>query len=1051
MSRLLINQYYTALERIIQFGGSRNETSIRSAFVNLVNEYAQKRNLHLITELAVKGTLGKAVYPDGILKTPLRLDIGYWESKDESDDIDEEISKKTKKGYPLSNTLFEDSQTAVLYQNGEEALRVSMKDADQLDRILSAFTGFVHPEVTRFEQAIEKFKADIPTILKTLRQKVEEAGTTNAEFIRKRDAFLDMCRAEINPDISADDVREMINQHILTADIFNVIFDDPHFHHENNIGRELEALISTFFTGAARKNVLSSINHYYQTLNAAAANIADHHEKQKFLKVIYENFYKVYNPHAADRLGVVYTPGEIVHFMIESTDWLLHKHFNRTLADADVDILDPATGTGTFICDLIEYLPNEALKRKYKQEIHANEVAILPYYIANLNIEYTYKQKTGEYGEFRNICFVDTLDNTAGLTYAGKQGALFGFSNENAERIQRQNERKISVIIGNPPYNAKQDNYNSQNANRAYKYIDKRIKDTYIKYGTAQNQIVVYDMYTRFYRWAMDRLNANGVIAFITNRSFIDGRAFDGFRQCIEDDFSHCYIVDTHSDVRANSKIAGSSHNVFGIQAGVAVMFLVRKEKQSGKCQIFYTELDDYMRKEEKWDWFRENKIGSIDFKHILPDGKHNWINQSDNDFDSLLPLIDKEAKAGKTEEAIFKLFSSGVKTQRDEWVYDFSKEDLIKRMQYFVDVYQKTVENAEFEDKMRIKWDRELESYLTRKIKKEFSIQQIVTSLYRPYCKQYYYLDRQFTGMFYQWGEIYNPRSENKFIAYSALGNTKPFHCLASSNVIDLHATGDSQCLPLYRYDATGTRHENITDWGLAQFRSHYADKAEVASLVCYADSPELQAEYKSRQIEKEDIFHYTYAVLHDPAYRSKYELNLKREFPRLPFYADFWQWAAWGKQLMDLHIGYEGVEPYPLERKDVPLAAGRAAKEAKQASGSLFGEAPTKSERLVQPKCKLKANKELGTIEVDEETTLSGIPPEAWDYKLGNRSALEWVLDQYKEKKPSDPTILEKFNTYRFADYNEEVIALLGRVCRVSLETVGVVRRMNLNTHKI
>ncbi|MBI5914208.1 MAG: N-6 DNA methylase, partial [Bacteroidetes bacterium] len=551
------------------------ETSIRTAFVHLINEYAQKRNLYLITELAVKGTLGKAVYPDGILKNALRLDFGYWESKDESDDINEEISKKTKKGYPLTNILFEDSQTAVLYQNGQETMRVNMKNADALDRILNAFTGFVHPEILRFEEAVEKFKADIPDILRTLREKVDEASRINPAFVAARDTFLELCRAEINPDITPEDVREMMNQHILTADIFNVIFDDPHFHHENNIGRELERLIGTFFTGSERRNILAGISHYYKTLNAAAANIADHHEKQKFLKAIYENFYKVYNPKAADRLGVVYTPGEIVHFMIQSTDYLLHKHFNRTLADANVDILDPATGTGTFICDLIEYLPKAALPQKYKTEIHANEIAILPYYIANLNIEYTYKQKMNEYVEFKNICFVDTLDNTAGLVYAGKQGALFGFSSENSERIQRQNERKISVIIGNPPYNANQQNENENNKNREYAYIDKRIKDTFIKYSTAQ-KTKVYDMYARFYRWAMDRLDNNGIIAFITNRSFIDSRTFDGFRKCVEEEFDYVYIVDTHSDVRANPKIAGTSHNVFGIQTGVAVMFLVK-------------------------------------------------------------------------------------------------------------------------------------------------------------------------------------------------------------------------------------------------------------------------------------------------------------------------------------------------------------------------------------------------------------------------------------------------------------------------------------------
>ena len=575
MSKLLINQYYHRLEQIIQYGGSRNETAIRTAFIQLLNEYAQKHNLLLVPELAVKGTLGKAVYPDGILKNALRLDFGYWESKDESDDINEEISKKTKKGYPLTNILFEDSQTAVLYQNGQETMRVNMKNADELERILNAFTGFVHPEIERFEHAIEIFKADVPTLVATLKDRIEQAGKDNEAFIRARDIFLDLCRAEINPGLAADDVREMIIQHILTADIFNVIFDDPHFHHENNIGRELENLINTFFTGSARRNALESISHYYKAINAAAANIAGHHEKQKFLKVIYENFYKVYYPKAADRLGVVYTPGEIVHFMIESTDYLLHKHFNRTLADAGVDILDPATGTGTFICDLIEYLPNQALPHKYKNEIHANEIAILPYYIANLNIEYTYKQKLGEYAEFKNICLVDTLDNTPGLAHAGKQVEMFGFSSENAVRIQRQNERKISVIIGNPPYNANQQNENENNKNREYPYIDKRIKDTYIKYSTAQ-KTKVYDMYARFYRWAMDRLAPNGIIAFITNRSFIDSRTFDGFRKCMEEDFDYVYIVDTHSDVRANPKIAGTTHNVFGIQTGVAVMFLVK-------------------------------------------------------------------------------------------------------------------------------------------------------------------------------------------------------------------------------------------------------------------------------------------------------------------------------------------------------------------------------------------------------------------------------------------------------------------------------------------
>ena len=284
-----------------------------------------------------------------------------------------------------------------------------------------------------------------------------------------------------------------------------------------------------------------------------------------------------YNPKAADRLGIVYTPNEIVRFMIESADYLVHKHFGKLLADPGVEILDPATGTGTFITELIEYLPKHKLEYKYKNEIHCNEVAILPYYVANLNIELTYKQKMGKYEEFQNICFVDTLDHTS---FEKKQMDLFAVSTENTARIKRQNDKTISVILGNPPYNAHQENFNHRNANRPYKGIDTAIKNSYIKEGTAQNQIVVYDMYTRFFRWASDRLGQNGIIAFITNRSFIASKAFDGFRKCVDKEFNYVYIVDTQSDVRNNPKISGTKNNVFGIQTGIAVMFLVRVKKE---------------------------------------------------------------------------------------------------------------------------------------------------------------------------------------------------------------------------------------------------------------------------------------------------------------------------------------------------------------------------------------------------------------------------------------------------------------------------------------
>ncbi|MBC5796517.1 N-6 DNA methylase [Sphaerospermopsis sp. LEGE 00249] len=1021
MSRLLVTQYQTEVQKIIQFGGSRKETSIRFAFQNLLNEYCKPRDFLLIPELDFKLPNGKVVYPDGTVKDALRLDWGYWEAKDEYDNLDQEIEKKLNKGYPDSNILFEDSQTAVLIQSGTETMRVSMQDADALDGIINNFINFVRPEVRDFRSAIEIFKQDIPIILDSLRKLIDCQEGNNQSFETARNKFWQLCKKSINPEITLLDIREMMIQHILTEDIFINIFSESQFHQENNVARELQGVISTFFTGSLKRNTLGSIERYYAVIKRTAANIVNHQEKQKFLKALYENFYKAYNPKAADRLGIVYTPNEIVRFMIESVDFLVHKHFGKLLADKDVEILDPATGTGTFITELIDYLPPHSLQHKYQHEIHCNEVAILPYYIANLNIEYTYKQKMGVYEEFENICFVDTLDNTL---FAGKQMDLFAMTLENTERIKRQNDRTISVIIGNPPYNAKQENFNDNNANRSYQNIDKLIKESYVKYSKAQNNIVLYDMYTRFIRWASDRLGKNGIIAFITNSSFIDGRTFDGFRKAISDDFNYIYVVDLHGDVRKNPKLSGTTHNVFGIQTGVSIMFFVKKQNSDfNKCQIFYIRRPEFDTASEKLKFLSQTKFNQIPFQHITPDKNFNWINQADNDFDDLLPLVDKDVKAGKAEEAVFKLFSRGVATQRDEWVYDLSEEYLADKMRFFVEVYQNQFNKKENEAlSQQIKWDDDLKSYFKRGIKKQFDKSSIKSSCYRPFYTEKLYLDKHFNGRTYQWFDILNETdTENKYIAFSALGNTKPFHCLGTNLIVDLHLTGDSQCLPLYRYDKEGNRIDNITDWGLKQIQTHYQDET----------------------ITKIDIFHYTYAVLHNPEYRKKYELNLKREFPRLPYYENFQKWVNWGKQLMEIHINYETVTPYKLSRVDIPLKDTPSTTSTSLSTSSLT---PSTSLRDRQKtiKVKLKADKNKSVIILDDITTLTGVPEIAWEYMLGNRTALEWILDQYKEKKPKDPTIAEKFNTYRFADYKEQVIELLMRVCTVSVETMKIIKEM-------
>ena len=427
------------------------------------------------------------------------------------------------------------------------------------------------------------------------------------------------------------------------------------------------------------------------------------------------------------------------------------------------------------------------------------------------------------------------------------------------------------------------------------------------------------------------------------------------------------------------------------------------------KAKIFYFSLTDEQTKDEKLAWFGNTKLKNIDFERIEPDKTSNWVDQADNDFEDFLPCADKNTKLTKNqqeEQAIFKLFSLGVVTNRDEWVYDVSVQNLSEKMQYFFDIYEqqrmqfKQIDMLENEPSEHIKWTRELKRQLNKNKKLEFSDCCIINSLYRPYINKYIYYQKAVNEMQYQLPSIVPIRDDytnnNCVIILSGTSSSKDFSVLSTNQIFSLDTIEKTQCLPLYRYDQQENRLENITDWGLSQFQTHY----------------------KNQNITKENIFHYVYAVLHNPAYRQKYEQNLKREFPRIPFYENFFQWTEWGQKLMELHINYETIERHHLKRLDIPTDK--------------------------TPKPKLKADKIANKIILDDITTLENIPKIAWDYKLGNRCALEWILDQYKEKKPKDPTITEKFNTYKFADYKEQVIELLQRVCTVSVETMQIIRLM-------
>jgi predicted helicase len=483
----------------------------------------------------------------------------------------------------------------------------------------------------------------------------------------------------------------------------------------------------------------------------------------------------------------------------------------------------------------------------------------------------------------------------------------------------------------------------------------------------------------------------------------------------VAQEFAELYVVDLGGDVRANPKLSGTKHNVFGIQTGVAISFLVKRKGSKGG-RVFYVRRPELETAEEKLAWLGSAALSGLAQEEIRPDAKQNWLNLTSNDFATLMPIASKDVKGAtkpSQEKAIFKLFSLGISTNRDEWVYGDDPEALARQMRFFTTNYDAQRPTHDYDT--AIKWSRNLKRRFEQGRRETFDAERVTRAAYRPFYSPHVYDSDLFIDEGGSKAAMFPLGKPNCAICFSDVASRTNYVVLAVGGIADLHF-GSSidayQQVPLYRYDDAGNRIDNITDWSLAEFKKHYQPGRG----------------RKPQPITKEAIFHYVYAVLHDPSYREKYAQNLKREFPRIPLHGDsestFWQWAAWGEALMALHIGYEQAAPFALVRTDVADEKVRAAGQS--------------------PKCLLKSAKEAGRILIDSETTLAGVPPDAWAYMLGNRCAIDWVLDQYKEKNPKDPTIREKFDTYRFADHKEKVIDLLMRVTTVSVETARMVTAM-------
>ena len=997
-----IDAYYDDLKGKARLGVTY-EQGTRGAFRSLLDTLARPVGWTLVEELALPG---KRKRPDGTLLDAFQIPRGYWEAKDAKDDLEVEIQKKIKLGYDLRNTIFEDTRRAVLFQNKQRVLDTDLSRPDALAGLLRRYFDHTPAEIEEFHAAEAEFRDRIPTLARALMSVLDTARRENSRFVAAFAAFHDVCRTALNPAIRAAQIEEMLVQHLLTERLFRTVFDTPEFTKRNVIAAEIETVIDALTSQSfSRAAFLSQLDYFYAAIESLARTITDFGEKQGFLNTIYERFFQGFSPDTADTHGIVYTPQPLVDFMCASVEHVLADQFGTSLSAKGVSILDPCTGTGNFLVNILRRIDPFDIKRKYQEELFANEVMLLPYYVASLNIEHAYFDIQGQYETFPGICFADTLDLAKG------QQLALGFAEKNTARVQREQDAAITVIIGNPPYNVGQANENDNNKNRKYPVIDGRIRETYAKDSKATLNTKLYDAYVRFFRWASDRLGGeDGIVCYVTNNSFVDQFAFDGMRKHLLQDFTQVYHLDLHGNVRKNPKLSGTTHNVFGIQVGAGVTVAVRN--RNAERFIKYHRVPENWRKTEKLAFLTERgSIEGIEWQTLTPDAKQNWLTEGmEADFDTFLPMGSKETKASKTLDihAIFKTYSLGVSTNRDGVVYDFSKDKLAARVKLFIEEYNAEVyrwaragkpkEIDAFLDYSKVKWSEHLKAELQRERYGEYDTDCTRDALYRPFCKQSLY----YSGLLIDRPAAFDAiipsptqETENQLICLSGVSSSKQFSCLMANAVVGLDLIEKTQCFPLYTYTVGGAiRHDNITDWALAQFQASYGPA-----------------------VTKRDIFHYVYGLLHAPDYRERYKENLKRELPRLPLVAtpdDFLAFAQAGQTLAALHVGYEQAEEYPLQTvqdKSVPF-----------------------SWRVT----KMKLSKERTAVVVNPSLTFAGIPPEAFDYKLGNRSALEWVLDQYQVFVDKRSGITSDPNR---ADDREYIVRLVRRVVSVSVETAKVV----------
>lgn len=893
----------------------------------------------------------------------------------------------------------------------------------------------------------EEWATDIAKIAQTHITRISAivGDEDNVREVQEFNRFVKELQANLNDSITNDEVIEMLAQHLITRPVFDALFEGYEFANANPVSIAMQNILDVLERHHLEKET-ETLEKFYASVRMRASGIDSAAGRQKIIVELYDKFFRNAFPRTTQRLGIVYTPVEVVDFIIHSVNDVLQQDFGQTLGSRDVGILDPFTGTGTFISQLLQSgtIKPEELPYKYADEIEANEIVLLAYYIAAINIESTYHDLVGgDYTPFNGICLTDTFSETSTSEQHSAGNSDFMF--HNSLRRKRQNDSRIKVIIGNPPYSVGQKSENDNAKNVRYGHLDQRIRDTYAKHSSAKLVRNLYDSYIRAIRWASDRIGTEGIIGYVTNASWIDANAMDGLRKCLAEEFNDIWVFHLRGNQRTSgetSRREGGKIFGSGSRAPVAITILVKNPRVEHRGEIHYHEMGDYLSREHKLDIVRNfGSVGGIqsasNWQKITPDLNQDWLNQADPSFTRFLPLGSKEDNATNT---VFRNYSLGVVTNRDAWCYNPSRSLLQKNVSSMIDYYELerkryirakssglecSLESFVDSDATKISWTRALKSELkkTRSISVDHG--QFVVSVYRPFNKQWMYFSRRLNEMVYQMPQIF-PHSEvsNRVICVTGVGANKGFSTLMVDSIPNLHMLDTGQCFPLKVFSHSGDLFTGTDSH--TEFQS--ADGITDHSLDYFAEA------YPTERICKDDIFYYIYALLHSEEYRARYKNSLARQLPRIPLppmSRRFWDFVNAGRHLAELHVNYEKVDPWPVKIN----------------SGSGLPTHIDESTRFRVKKMQFggtKAHTDKTTIIYNDHITLSHIPLEAYEYVVNGKSAIEWVMDRQVVRVDKTSGIVSDANSFAIETVGNRAyqLELLQRVISVSMQTLKIVQ---------